>query len=562
MLVKHQKERLSLRSTDGCFAGPTENTSMKLYLPLGAAAGLLALSGCAGPNDYSPPPPAVVYANQPPPPPAGDNGGALPAETTYVPPGTYATAPTYSQDDYEDNGAPVPQEGEVEVQTVADFDEPLQPYGEWVVVGSYGRCWRPRHVEGDWRPYCDGHWVETDQGWYWQSDEPWGWATYHYGRWDFDASYGWVWVPHTRWAPAWVAWRSGGGYIGWAPWPPGARFDHGHDMRNPQAPDRNFVFVHENHFDQRVRPSTVVVNNTTIIHQTTNITNITIVNNRVQDGGPRPEVVAKATGHDFHPQQAVQLRRQIEKPVATQHPVLAHPHANPPTNHGNNTTTPNQTNGARGPIGDPAHNSQPYGVSPQNQNHTATHPQNETHTVQPNNAPRPTVIPHPTARPSTPPAHLNQELHHEINPRPTMKPLQPDKKLNDFHATPTMKPLENRVPVTVTHPTHAPTVPPRPQTVDPRTTTREPHDLAPQQRPKLPANQTPVLVPHNNAEPVGPGRGGVGQQGGANTIHPPEHTVVNPHTPPPQQPKPKIVTPPPPPPKQKDDSQNQPQPQK
>jgi hypothetical protein len=36
---------------------------------------------------------------------------------------------------------------------------------------------------------------------------------------------GWVWVPGTRWAPAWVSWRSGDGYYGWAPLPPDADED-------------------------------------------------------------------------------------------------------------------------------------------------------------------------------------------------------------------------------------------------------------------------------------------------------------------------------------------------
>jgi hypothetical protein len=31
---------------------------------------------------------------------------------------------------------------------------------------------------------------------------------------------GWGWVPGTMWGPAWVSWRSGGGYAGWAPLPP------------------------------------------------------------------------------------------------------------------------------------------------------------------------------------------------------------------------------------------------------------------------------------------------------------------------------------------------------
>jgi len=108
----------------------------------------------------------------------------------------------------------------VEIRAESDFYEPLAPEGEWVVVGSYGRCWRPSHVESDWRPYCNGSWERTDAGWYWVSDEPWAWATYHYGRWDYTDQYGWYWVPQIQWAPAWVSWHEGGGYVGWAPLQP------------------------------------------------------------------------------------------------------------------------------------------------------------------------------------------------------------------------------------------------------------------------------------------------------------------------------------------------------
>ena len=90
---------------------------------------------------------------------------------------------------------------EVVISAESDFYEPLAPQGEWVVVGSYGRCWRPSRVARDWRPYSHGNWQRTDAGWYWVSDEPWAWATYHYGRWDFTDQYGWYWVPQTQWAP-------------------------------------------------------------------------------------------------------------------------------------------------------------------------------------------------------------------------------------------------------------------------------------------------------------------------------------------------------------------------
>src|SRR5512142_112960 len=84
--------------------------------------------------------------------------------------------------------------GYFEVSSGTDFYEPLSPYGRWEVVGSYGRCWVPGGVGSDWEPYCNGEWVSTDDGWYFESDEPWGWATYHYGRWVDEPSFGWCWI--------------------------------------------------------------------------------------------------------------------------------------------------------------------------------------------------------------------------------------------------------------------------------------------------------------------------------------------------------------------------------
>ncbi len=106
--------------------------------------------------------------------------------------------------------------------TQADFDNTLSPYGQWIVVEGYGRCWRPTTViyDSTWQPYCDrGRWVYTDSGWYWDSDYSWG-ITFHYGRWFNVPNYGWCWWPDTVWAPSWVTWRSSGSYCGWAPLPP------------------------------------------------------------------------------------------------------------------------------------------------------------------------------------------------------------------------------------------------------------------------------------------------------------------------------------------------------
>jgi hypothetical protein len=213
----------------------------------------------------------------------------------------------------------------VEIRVESDFYEPLAPHGEWVVVGSYGRCWRPARVEAGWRPYCNGYWQRTDAGWYWVSNEPWAWATYHYGRWDFTEQYGWYWVPQTQWAPAWVSWHSGGGYVGWAPLLPSVRISasgfvgFNASVISPRA----FVFVEQRRFLDPIRPTTVVVNNTTIINKTVNITNTKIVNNTVINEGPATTVIEKASGRKVQAVQVRELRRKEEAPVVARQRTAA-----------------------------------------------------------------------------------------------------------------------------------------------------------------------------------------------------------------------------------------------
>lgn len=145
---------------------------------------------------------------------------------TYVPGSPLAEAPP----------APTPPAGQVVVQqpvvvpppvTVTYFTDALSPYGSWVEVDGYGRCWRPDYavLGPSWRPYADGgRWIWSDHGWYWMSDYPWGWATFHYGRWHLSGHHGWVWLPDTVWGPSWVCWRQTSSHCGWAPLPPGAYF--------------------------------------------------------------------------------------------------------------------------------------------------------------------------------------------------------------------------------------------------------------------------------------------------------------------------------------------------
>src|SRR5216683_810094 len=106
----------------------------------------------------------------------------------------------------------------------ADFRTALEPYGSWRRHSRFGDIWVPGNVSRDWRPYIAGHWVYTDDyGWYWISDaqeSDWGWVAYHYGRWYLDPNDGWIWIPRDEWGPAWVDWRRGDQYVGWAPLPP------------------------------------------------------------------------------------------------------------------------------------------------------------------------------------------------------------------------------------------------------------------------------------------------------------------------------------------------------
>ncbi|HEY2902610.1 MAG TPA: DUF6600 domain-containing protein, partial [Polyangia bacterium] len=108
-------------------------------------------------------------------------------------------------------------------QAYSQFADALSPYGSWIDDGTYGRVWMPSPliVGADFSPYAsNGHWALTEFGWTWVSAWDWGWAPFHYGRWTTLAGRGWGWVPGTLWGPAWVSWRAGGGYVGWAPLPP------------------------------------------------------------------------------------------------------------------------------------------------------------------------------------------------------------------------------------------------------------------------------------------------------------------------------------------------------
>jgi hypothetical protein len=174
---------------------------------------------------------------------------------------------------------------------ISIFYDELAPYGDWVSINPYGWVWCPYNTRPGWRPYTDGHWAYTDFGWTWVSDVEWGWAAYHYGRWFYDDLYGWVWVPGTVWGPAWVAWRYGDGYVGWAPLPPDVAWMDGRGLDWGRFDfDVGFQWYSWNFADEQWLCKAGLRNhiygperNTIIMRKTQNVTRYVYVNNRIMD---------------------------------------------------------------------------------------------------------------------------------------------------------------------------------------------------------------------------------------------------------------------------------------
>lgn len=224
------------------------------------------------------------------------------------------------------------------------FHDELARYGTWYYSDRWGLVWQPDDVSDDFRPYdTAGHWAYTDDyGWMWVSDYRWGDIAFHYGRWVNDIDDGWLWIPGFTWSPAWVVWRSNPRYVGWMPMPPDEAFLHGpgdvpvgssislsfswgdsyygyRRWYGADYDDRRFasnwmvIGIGDlgSHSYERtvVRDPVQVVN---IIHQTQNITNLTVVNNYVVNKSVDVHVVERAHGA---PIQAVSARSVMQRPA-------------------------------------------------------------------------------------------------------------------------------------------------------------------------------------------------------------------------------------------------------
>jgi hypothetical protein len=176
--------------------------------------------------------------------------------------------------------------------------------GSWVEVADYGYCWQPSVAVSNsrWRPYSDGYWAYTDVGWTWVSYEDFGWATYHYGRWTRLRDRGWFWVPGREWGPAWVSWRTGGNYVGWAPLPPrGGGEDYDNRPINGQVDveydigPAYYNFVDVRYIGEPVLRERIVETNLNVnyISETVNVTNITYTNSTVYNYGPDYDTLSR-----------------------------------------------------------------------------------------------------------------------------------------------------------------------------------------------------------------------------------------------------------------------------
>jgi hypothetical protein len=168
---------------------------------------------------------------------------------------------------------------------VVGYDD-LDDNGDWRDDSNYGHVWYPNHVDAGWAPYHEGHWDWISPwGWTWVDDSSWGYAPFHYGRWvSVSGRWGWVAGPvavQAVYAPALVVFIGGGpggwgGNVGWFALGP----------REVYVPSYHVSEAYVN----RVNISNTTVNvtqvtnvyHTTIINNTTTITNITYANRNVQ----------------------------------------------------------------------------------------------------------------------------------------------------------------------------------------------------------------------------------------------------------------------------------------
>jgi hypothetical protein len=156
--------------------------------------------------------------------------------------------------------------------------EDLDDNGRWDYDATYGHVWIPTRVDAGWAPYREGHWAfVAPWGWTWVDDAPWGFAPFHYGRW-CRVRDTWGWIPgpvvvRPVYAPALVAFVGGGGFhlsVGFGGGGGGVAWF-------PLGPGE--VFVPAYHVSRGYVNQVNVTNTVVNVTKITNVYNTTVVNN-------------------------------------------------------------------------------------------------------------------------------------------------------------------------------------------------------------------------------------------------------------------------------------------
>jgi hypothetical protein len=423
---------------------------------------------------------------------------------------------------FDPNGAPTQDAnapdagGDDQGVSYQTFYDQLGNDGTWVQTDNYGYVFQP-NVSDDpnWAPYTDGHWVYTDDGWMWVSDEPWGWATYHYGRWAFVDGLGWIWVPGYQWAPAWVSWRYGDGYAGWAPLPPDASYrgqgsyHFGGDVdASFHIRASNYNFVRTSQLGaSNVRTAIVGRSrNSALFGSTTNVTNINVGRGfghgsnaafaSVSAGGPP---IAAVNAHATHKVPTVRLTTASTPGISAVHgnsvAVFA-PHLNAaagtqarPASVSRNVGRVNVSSGAA------VH-------TPATTHHTATAPATEESTA----TGEPSAISHHQATEASPAFHSAaaepQVQHHTTEAAPVER-TQTEAAPQVEHHTQQFSPAAHESAPSFEHHESAPPVEHHesmPQAVHQNAPPAEHHESAPAQHAAPPPAAKPAAAPANNQQ--------------------------------------------------------------
>lgn len=330
---------------------------------------------------------------------------------------------------------PAPEPVAPPVVSYQSFYDDLAPYGTWVNYPGYGYVWMP-NAGPDFMPYnTNGNWIYTDAGWTWASNYSWGWAPFHYGRWFYEGGYGWMWIPGNEWAPAWVSWRGGNDYYGWAPLGPNVSIDVAMGSYNPPVNYWNFVPRRymgnpgwHNYYVNQSRNVTII-NNTTIINNYSGTDRARYA----YAPGPDPNEVRRVSGANFQQVHIREANTPGSRVNGNQYDIYRPRIDATPSNRTNASARPaparvQNMRDLRPQTPDPGNNTRPSVQNPNNNNG------------------RPATLPSNNTRPATQPAVQNPVNN---NPRPeTRLPVQNPVNNNGRPATQSADSRFNQRPAT------------------------------------------------------------------------------------------------------------------